>query len=39
MKSLTPDFLTAFGMTAMSAFTVSWVLWALGRQYFHCKIF
>jgi diguanylate cyclase (GGDEF)-like protein len=35
MKSLTPDFLTAFGMTAMSAFTVSWVLWALGRQYWH----
>ncbi len=35
MKTLTPDFLTAFGMTAMSAFTVTWVLWALGRQYWH----
>ena len=32
-SSLIPDFLTAFGMTALSAWTVSWVLWMLGRQY------
>ena len=28
-----PDFLTAFGMIALSAFCMVWVLWALGRQY------
>ena len=28
-----PDFLTAFGMIALSAFCTVWVLWALGRQY------
>lgn len=29
----TPDFLTAFSMAALTAFTVSWVMWALGKQY------
>ena len=33
MKAFSPDFLTAFGMTALAAFTVSWVMWVLGRQY------
>ncbi|QIL83224.1 GGDEF domain-containing protein [Diaphorobacter sp. HDW4A] len=33
MHALTPDFLTAFGMTALAAWTVSWVMWILGRQY------
>lgn len=33
MKGFTPDFLTAFGMTALAAFCVSWVMWVLGRQY------
>ena len=33
MQAFTPDFLTAFGMTALAAFTVSWVMWILGRQY------
>lgn len=28
-----PDFLTAFGMSALTAFTVAWVMWALGKQY------
>ncbi len=32
-STLIPDFLTAFGMTALAAWTVSWVLWMLGRQY------
>lgn len=35
MMSPAPDYLTAIGMTAISAFTASWVLWALGRQYWH----
>lgn len=50
MKSFTPDFLTAFSMTAMFAFTVAWVMWALGKKYWqqglawaiasiHCKFF
>ena len=33
MHSLQPDLLTAFGMTALAAFTVSWVMWMLGRQH------
>ena len=33
MQSLRPDFLTAFGMTALAAWTLSWMLWMLGRQY------
>lgn len=33
MRGFTPDFLTAFGMTALAAFTVSWVMWVLGRPY------
>ncbi|QIL83223.1 GGDEF domain-containing protein [Diaphorobacter sp. HDW4A] len=33
MNSFRPDFLTAFGMTALAAFTVSWVMWILGRQH------
>ena len=33
MQTFQPDFLTAFGMTALAAFTVSWVMWILGRQY------
>lgn len=33
MQAFKPDFLTAFGMIALSAFTVSWVMWILGRQY------
>ncbi|NHB59007.1 GGDEF domain-containing protein [Acinetobacter sp. 194] len=28
-----PDFLTAFGMSALTALTVAWVMWALGKQY------
>lgn len=33
MKLLSPDFLTAFSMTAMFAIAVAWVVWMLGRQY------
>lgn len=33
IQSFKPDFLTAFGMIALSAFCVSWVMWMLGRQY------
>jgi len=33
VKSFTPDFLTAFSMTAIFAFTVAWVMWALGKKY------
>lgn len=33
MTPLLPDFFTAYGMACLSAFTVVWVMWALGRQY------
>ena len=33
IQSFKPDFLTAFGMIALSAVCVSWVMWLLGRQY------
>lgn len=32
MHSLRPDLLTAFGMMALTAFMLAWVLWMLGRQ-------
>ncbi|QOW46731.1 GGDEF domain-containing protein [Acinetobacter piscicola] len=33
MNLPSPDFLTAFSMAALTAFTVSWVMWALGKHY------
>ncbi len=33
MTALRPDFMTAFGMTAIAAWTVSWVMWVLGRRH------
>lgn len=30
---LTPDFPTAFGMTALASFTAAWVLWLLGKSF------
>ena len=33
MHTFKPDFLTAFGMIALAAWTVTWVMWILGRQH------
>ncbi|QIO09558.1 GGDEF domain-containing protein [Acinetobacter lanii] len=33
MKHFIPDFLTAFSMSAMTAFIVSWLMWMLGQPY------
>jgi diguanylate cyclase (GGDEF)-like protein len=33
--SFSPDFSTAYGMTAIAGGAISWIIWALGRQYWH----
>lgn len=35
MVPVQPDFLTAFGMTALSAFAMAWLMWMLGRPHWH----
>lgn len=35
MQALLPDPFTAFGMTAMAGATVAWLMWVLGRAYWH----
>lgn len=35
MPSLAPDFLTALGMTGLAAWVLAWVIWVLGRPFWH----